>query len=68
MLDVTHSNVDVEIEFSVAWLILIFLKIFSSKMIFSILQVSRDRKRLLTAHLWHVSSAVCLRKVTSLQQ
>jgi len=37
-------------------------------MIFSILQVSRDRKRLLTAHLWHVSSAVCLRKVTSLQQ
>jgi len=49
MLDVTHIHVDVETEFDVASLILIFLYIFTSKMIFSILQVSRDRKRLLTA-------------------
>jgi len=48
MLDVTHSHVDVETEFGVVSLILIFLEIFTSKMIFSILQVSRDRKRLFT--------------------
>jgi len=37
-------------------------------MIFSILQVSRDCKRLLTASLWHLSSVVYLRKVTVLKQ
>jgi len=49
MLDVTHSHVDVEIELGVVSLILIFFQNFNSNMIFSILQVSRDRKRLLTA-------------------
>jgi len=44
MLDVTHCNVDVETEFGVVSLILIFLYLFTSKMIFSILQVPRDRK------------------------
>ena len=53
MLGVTHSNVDVETEFGAVSLILIFLNIFTSKMLFSILQVSRDRKRLLTASLRH---------------
>jgi len=37
-------------------------------MIFSILQVSRDRKRLLTASVRHSSSVVYLRKVTVLKQ
>jgi len=37
-------------------------------MIFSILQVSSDRKRLLTASLRHLSSVVYLRKVTVLKQ
>jgi len=68
MLDVTHSNVDVETEFGVVSLILIFSNIFTSKMIFNILQVSRDRKRLLTASLRHLSSVVYLRKVTVLKQ
>jgi len=35
-------------------------------MIFSILQVSRDRKRLLTASVWHLSSVVYCKKVTVL--
>jgi len=58
MLDVTHSHVDVETEFDVVSLILIFLYISTSKMIFSILQVSGDRKRLLTASVRHLSSVV----------
>jgi len=37
MLDVTHSNVDFEIEFGVISLIVIFIYIFTSKMIFSTL-------------------------------
>ena len=62
MLGVTHSHVDVEIEFGVVSLILIFLYVFASKMIFSILQVSRDLKRLLTASVRHLSSAVYCKK------
>jgi len=58
MLDVTHSHDDVETEFGVVSLILIFSQIFTSKMIFSILQVSRGRKRLLTASVRHLSSVV----------
>jgi len=46
MLDVTHSNADVEPECGVVSLILIFLQICTSKIIFSIIQVSKDRKRL----------------------
>jgi len=68
MLDVTRSHVDVQTEFGVVLLILIFLQIFNSKMIFSILQVSRDRKRLLTAYVRHLSSVIYLRKVTVLKQ
>ena len=52
MLDVTNSHVDV----------LIFLQIFTSKMIFNILQVSRDRNRLLTASVRHLSSVVYCKK------
>jgi len=37
-------------------------------MIFSILQVSRDSKRLLTASVRQLSSVVYLRKVTVLKQ
>jgi len=37
-------------------------------MIFSILQVSKHRKRLLTASLRHLSRVVYLRKVTVLKQ
>jgi len=58
MLDVTHSHDDVETQFGVVTLILIFLQIFTSKMIFSILQVSRGSKRLLTASVRHLSSVV----------
>jgi len=58
MLDVTNRHVDVETEFGVVSLILIFLYIFTSKRIFSILQFSRDRKRLLTASVRHLSSVV----------
>ena len=68
MLDITHPYVDVETEFGVVSLILIFLWIFTSKMIFSILQVSRDSKRLLTASVRQLSSVVYLRKVTVLKQ
>jgi len=54
MLDVTHGQVDVETPFDVVSLILIFFKTFSlDKIIFSILQVSRDRERLLTASVRH---------------
>jgi len=63
MLGVTHSNVDVEIECGVVSLILIFLQICASKIIFSILQVSKDRKRLVIASLRHLSRVVYLRKV-----
>jgi len=45
MLHVTHSHVDVETEFAVVSLILIFLCICNSKTIFSILQDFKDRKR-----------------------
>jgi len=45
ILDVGHSYVEVEREISVVSLILIYLEIFASNMIFSILQVSRDHKR-----------------------
>jgi len=62
MLDVTHSHIDVEIEFGVVSLILIFLESFTSKMIFSILQVSSDRKRLLTASVRHLSNVVYCKK------
>jgi len=68
MLDVTHSNVDVETEFGVVSLILIFSNIFTSKMILRILQVSRDRKRWLTASLRHLSSVFYLKKVTVSRQ
>jgi len=57
MCDVTHSHVDV----------LIFLYIFTSKIIFSILQVSTDRKRLLTASVRHLSSVVYCGKDHSLE-
>ena len=63
MLAVTHSNVDVETECGVVSLILIFLQICASKIIFSILQVSKDRKTLLTASIRHLSRVVYLRKV-----
>jgi len=49
MLDVTHSQVDVEREFGVVSLNLIFLLFYFGKMTFSILQVSSHRERLLTA-------------------
>jgi len=62
ILDVTHSYVDVEREFGVVSLILIYLQIFTSKIIFSILQVSRDHKRLLTASLRHLFSVVYCNK------
>jgi len=68
MLDITHSNVDVETEFGVVSLILIFSNIFTSKMILRILQVSRDRKRWLTASLRHLSSVFYLKKVTVSRQ
>ena len=45
IFDVGHSYVEVEREISVVSLILIYLEIFASNMIFSILQVSRDHKR-----------------------
>ena len=45
MLDVRHSQIDVETEFDVVSLILIFFINFSfDKMIFSIVQVSLDRE------------------------
>ena len=50
MLDVTHSNVDVETVWCGITDFNVFI-IFTSKLIFSILQASRDRKRLLTASL-----------------
>jgi len=50
MLDVTHSNVDVETVWCGITDFNIFI-IFTSKLIFSILQASRDCKRLLTASL-----------------
>jgi len=53
MLDVTHSQVDVETEFGVVSLNLMFFCF--DIMIFSILQVSRDRERLLTASVRHLS-------------
>jgi len=63
MLDVTHSHVDVETEFGVGSLILIFfISIFTSKLIFSILQVCRDCKRLLTASVRHISSVIYCKK------
>jgi len=68
MLDITHPYVDVETEFGVVSLILIFLWIFTSKMIFSILQVSRDRKRLFTASVRHLSTVVYCKKVAFLKQ
>ena len=52
MLDITHSQVDVEIEFGVVSLILVFLYTLAS--IFSFLQVSsRDHERLLTSSVQH---------------
>jgi len=68
MLDVTHIHVDVGTEFDVVSLILIFLKIFTSKLICSIFQVSRDRKRLLTASVPHLSRVVYFKKVAVLKQ
>ena len=62
MLDVAHSYLDVESEFCVVSLALIILQIFTSKMIFSILQVSRGRERFLTASVWHLSSVVYCKK------
>jgi len=54
MLDVTHSQVDVETEFDVVSLILIFLiNLNFDKMIFGIAQVSLDCKRLLTVSVRH---------------
>jgi len=55
MLDATHnSQVDVQTEFGVVSLILIVWLILASiKMIFSILQVSGDGERLLTASVRH---------------
>jgi len=61
-LDVTQSYLDVETEFGVVSLTLIFLQIFTLKMIFSILQVSRGRRRLLTASVRHLSSVVYCKK------
>jgi len=68
MFDITHTYVDVETEFGVVSLILIFLWIFTSTMIFSILQVSRDRKRLFTASVRHLSGVVYCKKVAFLKQ
>jgi len=62
MLDVAHSYLDVESEFGVVSLALIILQIFTSKMIFSILQVSRGRERFLTASVRHLSSVVYCKK------
>jgi len=54
LLDVTHSQVDDETEFGMISLILIFFINFSfDKMIFGILQVSRDRERWLAAFVRH---------------
>jgi len=50
MLDVTHSQVDVKTEFGV---VSIFINFSFGKIILSILQVSRDRERLLTASIRH---------------
>jgi len=48
MIDIAHSQIDVERELYVVSLILIFFINFSFEyMIFGILQVSRDRERLL---------------------
>jgi len=50
LFDITHSQVDIEAEFGVVSLNLKFFIILASiKMIFSILQVSSNRERLLTA-------------------
>ena len=68
MLDITHTYVDVETEFGVVSLILIFLWKFTSKIIFGILQVSRDRKRLFTASVRHLSRVVYCKKVAFLKQ
>jgi len=62
ILDVTHSYVDDEREFGVVSLILVHLYIFTSKLSFSILQVSRDHKRLLTASARHLFSVVYCNK------
>jgi len=55
-------------QFGVVSLILLFLWIFTSKLIFCILQVSRDRKRLFTAAVRHLSRLVYCKKVTFLKQ
>ena len=62
ILDLTHSYVDVETEFGVVSLILIYLWIFTSKTIFSIFQVSIDRKRLLTASVRRLFNVVYCNK------
>jgi len=58
MLDVTHSHVDVETIWCGVTDSDIFIN-FYFKMIFSILQVSRDRK---TASVRHLSSVVYCKK------
>jgi len=63
MLDVTHNQVDVEIESGVVLVILKFFISFSfDKMIFRILQVSRDHKALFTAPVRYLTCVVYCKK------
>jgi len=63
MLDVIHSQVDVEIR---VWCGItdsdIFINFSFDKMIFNNLQVSRDRGRLLTAYVQHFNCVVYCKK------
>jgi len=62
MLNDTPNHVDFETVLGVVWLILMFLQIITSKSDFWILQVSRDRKRLLTVFVRQLSRVLCCMK------
>jgi len=67
VFDVTHSQIDVETEFGVVSLNLMFFFNFSfDKITFSILQISRARKRLLT--LTYCKKGHCFENNDSLTQ
>jgi len=62
MLNVAHSHVYVEIELVWYHWFWYFYKFLLHKLFFSILHVSRDCKRFLTASVRHLFSVVCCKK------
>jgi len=62
MLDVTHSRVDVETEFGMVSLILLFLKFLLQTWFLEFWKFLETAKKLLNASLRHLSSLVYCKK------